>query len=231
MSEDIPIQNFIPKGAASFNVSFDGEPKDFYFLLLPKLTLLAFSAAVEPLRIANQVAKKELYRWFTMTEDGSSVQCSNYVRIVPDMALGAVPKEAYSFVCSGIEPALAASDTTTHWLNRQRAYGGSVGGICTGTYALAKAGLLEGRIFTLHWENQPSFAEYFPTLEPTSNLYENDRGLLTCGGDNASTDMMLSVIEANHGRDLAIIVANMCIHSRSFQGFCAFSNWRSRYAI
>ena len=208
-------ESFIPKGAASFKINFNGPPKDFYFLLLPKMTLLAFSAAVEPLRIANQVAKKELYRWFTMTEDGAPVTCSNYVTITPDMALQPIPKEAYSFVCSGIEPSSAASEKTTNWLNRQRAFGATVGGICTGTFALAKAGLLKDRKFTLHWENQPSFSEYFPGLEPTPNLYENDDGLITCGGGNAATDMMLDIIETDHGKDLAIIVADMCIHSRS----------------
>jgi transcriptional regulator GlxA family with amidase domain len=217
LSSDIQSEDFIPKGAASFKIDFDGPPKDFYFLLLPKLTMLAFSAAVEPLRIANQVAKKELYRWFTMTEDGRPVVCSNFVKITPDSALKPIPKEAYSFVCSGIEPAIAASDKTTNWLNRQRAFGAPVGGICTGAFALAKAGLLRDRVFTLHWENQPAFLEYFPTLEPTSNLYENDGDLITCGGGNAATDMMLHLIEADHGRDLAIIIADMCIHSRSFE--------------
>ena len=208
-------ENFIPKGAASFKINFDGAPKDFYFLLLPKLTMLAFSAAVEPLRIANQVSKKELYRWFTMSEDGKPITCSNYVKIIPDMALEPLPKEALSFVCSGIEPISAASKKTIHWLNRQRAFGSVVGGICTGTFALAKAGLLTDRRFTLHWENQPSFSEHFPGLEPTPNLYEIDDGLMTCGGGNAATDMMLEIIEADHGKDLAIIVADMCIHSRS----------------
>ena len=53
--------------------------------------------------------------------------------------------------------------------------------------------------------------------EPTPNLYENDGDLITCGGGNAATDMMLQLIEADHGRDLAIVIADMCIHSRSFE--------------
>jgi transcriptional regulator GlxA family with amidase domain len=217
MSNDNPRESFIPKGATSLQIEFDGPPKDFYFLLLPKMTMLAFSAAVEPLRIANQVAKKELYRWFTMTENGTSIQCSNFVTILPDTALQTVPKGAYAFVCSGIEPTDAATQTTINWLNRQRAFGASIGGICTGAFALAQAGLLTNRAFTLHWENQPSFSEHFPELHPTSNIFENDGGLMTCGGGNAATDMMLSIIEADHGIELAIIVADMCIHSRSFQ--------------
>jgi len=208
-------ERFIPKGAASFRTSYTGPPQDFYFLLLPKLTMLAFSAAVEPLRVANQVTKKELYRWFTMTEDGLPVRCSNGVMITPDMPLGPIPAKAHAFVCAGVEPSQAASDVTLNWLRHQRAFGNTVGGICTGAFALARAGLLSDRVFTLHWENQPSFSENFPELMPTQNLYEIDDDLLTCGGGSAATDMMLDVVEAEHGNDLAIVISDMCIHARS----------------
>ena len=207
-------RSFIPRGAASFRVDYDGPPRDYYFLLLPKLTLLAFTSAVEPLRIANQVANKELYRWFLMTENGGAVSCSCGVNITPDSGLRDVPRDAAAFVCAGIEPAETLSTRTVNWISRQRAFGCKVGGICTGAFALARAGLLEGRKFTLHWENQPAFTESFVGLEPTGNLYENDNGLITCGGGSAATDMMLDIIRKDHGPDLAAIVADMCIHSR-----------------
>ena len=206
---------FVPKGAASFNVTYDGPPRDVYFLLLPKLTLLAFTSALEPLRVANQVAGRELYRWFVMTEGGGPVICSCGVNITPDSALRDVPRDALAFVCAGIEPTSTVSDRATQWIRRQKAFGARVGGICTGAFALAQAGLLEGRRFTLHWENQPAFTEKFLGLEPTGALYENDRGLITCGGGSAATDMMLDLIESDHGADLATIVADMCLHFRS----------------
>jgi transcriptional regulator GlxA family with amidase domain len=206
---------FISKGAASFKVAYEGPPKAFYFLLLPKLTMLAFSAAVEPLRIANQITNKELFCWYTMTEDGEPVDCSNGIKIISDHQLMPLPANAYTFVCAGVEPKSAASNTVLNWLRRQRAFGNHLGGICTGAFALAQAGVLSDRKFTLHWENQPAFLEYFPDLIPTQNLYENDRNLITCGGGNAATDMMLNIIETEHGNDLAAVVADMCIHTRS----------------
>ncbi|QYX56289.1 GlxA family transcriptional regulator [Roseovarius sp. SCSIO 43702] len=208
-------RSFIPKGAASLSVAYDGPPRDYHFLLLPKLTLLAFTAAVEPLRIANQVSGKALYRWFLMTEDGQPVQCSCGVRITPDSALEDVPRQAAAFVCAGIEPATTVSSRAVAWISRQAAHGCEVGGICTGAFALARAGVIRGRRFTLHWENQPAFQEIFHDLTPTGHLYEADRGLLTCGGGSAATDMMLSLIERDHGKDLAQIVADMCLHARS----------------
>ncbi|MEX0317419.1 MAG: GlxA family transcriptional regulator [Ruegeria sp.] len=208
-------RSFVPKGAASFRVDYDGPAKDIYFLLLPKLTMLAFSSAVEPLRIANQVANKELYRWFLITEDGQPVRCSNGIEITPDFELRNLPRSSRIFACAGIEPSDSANPKVLAWISRQRTFGCHFGGICTGAFALAKAGLLRDRTFTLHWENQPSFSEFFPGLEPTSNLYEIDRDLMTCGGGNAAIDMMLDMIETDHGNDLAVIVSDMCIHFRS----------------
>ncbi len=208
-------ERFIPKGAASFHLAHDGPPRDCYFLLLPKLTMLAFSAAVEPLRIANQVTRKELYRWFTLSGDGGPIRCSNGVQIQPDSGLETMSRDALVFVCSGVEPAEAASGPVLNWLRRQRAFGVQLGGICTGAFALAEIGALQGRAFTLHWENQPAFAERYPGLEPSGALYEVADGMMTCGGGSAATDMMLELIEREHGAELAIVVADMCIHTRS----------------
>ena len=208
-------RSFVPRGAARFTVTYDGPPRDVYFLLLPKLTLLAFTSAVEPLRVANQVAGRALYRWFVMTQDGGPVSCSCGVHITPDSGPVDVPRDALAFVCAGIEPASTVSRGATQWIRRQRAFGARIGGICTGAFTLAQAGALEGRRFTLHWENQPAFVERFHGLEPTGALYEIDGPLVTCGGGSAATDMMLDLIERDHGPDLATIVADMCLHVRS----------------
>ncbi|WP_107495602.1 GlxA family transcriptional regulator [Thalassobius sp. I31.1] len=207
--------SFIPKGAASFRIDYDGPVTDIHFLLLPKMTMLAFSAAVEPLRLANQVTGRELYRWFLMTEDGEPVRCSNGIMLMPDSGLETLPSSALAFVCAGTEPADSFSNKVLAWLRKHNAFGVTIGSVCTGAFALARAGIIRKQKFTLHWENQPAFCEIFPDLVPTANLYEVDRGLMTCGGGHAATDMMLEMIERDHGQDLAVIVSDMCIHSRS----------------
>ncbi len=60
-------EKFVSKGAASFTLDQDREKQVFYFLLLPKLTMLAFSSALEPLRIVNQLTQKEIYNWHILT--------------------------------------------------------------------------------------------------------------------------------------------------------------------
>lgn len=207
---------FVSKAAsASVSLNYDGPSQDFRFLLLPKATMLAVAAAIEPLRIANQLTKKQLYTWHTMTENGAPVTCSNGLRITPDQALAPLPPEAMGFVCAGVEPEKSYSPAVLAWLRREYRHGSALGGICTGAFALARAGLLEGRRFTLHWENQPGFTEAFPDLTPTPNIYELDGRVTTCGGGNTAIDMMLALIEKQHGPKLAIVVADMCIHMRS----------------
>ena len=143
------------------------------------------------------------------------MSCSNGIGINTDMTLEDLPRRSFAFVCSGIEPSDSASPKTLSWIRRQNAHDSRFGGICTGAFALAQAGILLDQRFTLHWENQPSFSEFFPGLEPTVNLYEIDNGLMTCGGGNAATDMILEMVETDHGKDLAVIVSEMCIHFRS----------------
>jgi transcriptional regulator GlxA family with amidase domain len=207
--------DYIPKGAASFRIPQAAGARVFDFVLLPKLTMLALSAAIEPLRVANQISQQELYRWRTMSAGGAPVRCSNNLSLVPDAPLGPPARGARAFICSGVEPAETIDPAVTQWAVRQAAHGTHVGAICTGAFTLARAGLLGGRTFTLHWENQPAFVEAFPDLVPTPNLYEVDGDLMTAAGGSASTDLMLSIIEDDFGPEFALVVSDMCLHGRS----------------
>lgn len=204
---------FVSKGSAYFKLEPSGITRDFHFLMLPKMTMLAFSAAVEPLRIANQLTGQCLYRWFLLTEDGNPVRCSNGVSIVADSGIGPIPRDDTLFVCSGVDGYLAASEITLSWLRALSQHGRTVGGVCTGAFTLARAGLLGGRRFTLHWENQAAFEESFPDLPISNQLYCRDGAIITSGGGNACIDMMVSLIKEHHGDDLATRVLDMCLNS------------------
>ena len=203
----------IPKGAFVFPVEGFRETRHFAFLLLPEFTMLAFSSALEPFRIANQLAQKPLYRWAVLSEAGAPVASSSGIAVVADGALDTLDGAAHLFVCSGNRGTEVASDRVLSAIRRHARFGGALGGICTGAATLARAGLLRARRFTLHWENQPGFIETFPDLAPSPNKFEIDGTLMTCGGGAAATQMMLSVIAADYGSDFAIVVADMCLNS------------------
>ena len=205
--------DIVPKGAFYFPVTRFEKTTDLGFLLLPRFTLLAFSAALDPLRVANQLAQKPLYRWTVFSESGGSVTSSSGMDVSTHARLVDLPKGLRLLVCSGNQGMDAASESTLAVLRKHARFGGPVGGICTGAATLARAGLLQDQTFTLHWENQPGFVEKFPDLTPTSKRFEIDGDLWTCGGGAAATELMLSIIQRDYGRDFAIVVSDMCLNN------------------
>lgn len=208
-----PKPTLIPKGAFVFPVEGFTATREFGFLLLPEFTLLAFSSALDPFRIANQLAQKPLYRWQVYSEDGAQVRSSSGVDVMVDAGLDQIDRDTHLFVCSGNRGAEVATSKVIAALRRHHRFGGRLGGICTGAASLARAGLLQNRRFTLHWENQPGFIETFPDLQPSPNKFEIDADLMTCGGGAAATQMMLSLIASDYGYDFAMVVSDMCLNS------------------
>lgn len=203
----------VPAGAAFVAVPEGKLTRTYAFILVPGFTLLAFSSAVEPLRIANQLSQKPLYRWQILSESGEPVRSSSGIAIVVDGRLGTYDRESTVLVCAGNPITAAVAPAVVGTVARHYRFGGHVGGICTGSAALAKAGLLHDRRFTLHWENQPAFREMFPNDAPSPNRFERDERLISCGGGAASTDMMLAIIAAEHGSDFAAMVSDMCLRT------------------
>lgn len=207
----IDSEPLVPQGAAFFPVETPGETRKYAFLLVPGFTLLAFSSAVEPLRIANQLSQQPLYQWRLMSEEGAAVASSSGISVCTDGPLGPLPRDTRLFVCSGNPARAAAAAAVVSLVSRHARFGGTVGGICTGAMALAQAGLLRDTAFTLHWENQPAFCEDFPDLTPCATMFEISGKVMTCGGGAASTDMMISLIAADHGAEFAAMVSEMCL--------------------
>lgn len=204
-------RNFVPRGAAYFEVPNSRPPQDIHFLILPRFTMLALSSAIAPLRIANQLSRKELYRWHIVAEwDGIESSCG--MQIVRHLDLDQLPPRPEVVVVSGTEPHMVASSKVIQALRGKLRSGGTLGAICTGAFTLARLGLLEGRRFTLHWENRDSFHELYPDLTSSSRIYEIDGRLMTCGGGQAATDMMLARVATDYGSEFAAVVGEMCLH-------------------
>ena len=190
-----------------------GRTRRFIFLLLDRFTLMAFASAIEPLRLANQVSGEKLYDWKLATEDGGDVTCSNGTVMRADMGLGEVTRDDTVMVCGGIDVAEATTKPILAWLRREARRGAAVGGLCTGAWAVAKAGLLDGRRATIHWENQDSFAEDFEEVTLSKAVFVIDGNRLTTAGGTASVDLMLKMIALDHGEALANTVADQLIYN------------------
>lgn len=204
-------QKYVAKGSAHVTLPSALEPLDVAFVLLPKFTMLAFSSAIEPLRMANQLAQQVLFRWQVLSDDGAPVACSNGVPIMVDGAWGQAKPEGIVLVCSGVEPEGKASQALGDWLRSLWRRGRVVGGLCTGAYALAQAGILKGHRFTMHWDNIDAFAENHPDLLPARQVFCIDDRVMTCAGGVAAADLMLKLINDRFGPALGQEVMNMCL--------------------
>jgi transcriptional regulator GlxA family with amidase domain len=191
----------------------DPAPERFVFLLLENFTLIAFACAIEPLRLANRISGRRLYDWSVVSEGGGPVACSNGVRLEVDGGLTEVARDATIVVCGGTGVKQATTRGVLTWLRRESRRGLAMAAVCTGAQALAKAGLLDGRRCTIHWENRDGFEEEFPEIELTPNVYVIDANRYTAAGGTASADLMLKLIARKHGAEIANLAADQMIHT------------------
>jgi transcriptional regulator GlxA family with amidase domain len=189
------------------------------FLLIPGFALLTYASAVEPLRAANQLAGRTLYRWWHAAPGDKPAIASNGAAVLPDFKLGADPGALdLVLVCAGGNPTTFNDRRTFAWLRRLAARGVIIGGISGGPWILAKAGLLSGRRCTVHWEHLPALEEAFPDIELTRSLFEIDRDRITCSGGVAGLDMMLALITRDHGYALSAAVGDWFLHTHVREG-------------
>ncbi|HVM85689.1 MAG TPA: GlxA family transcriptional regulator [Candidatus Binatia bacterium] len=189
-------------------------PQQIAFLLVPNFSMIAFTSAVEPLRLANRVSGKELFRWHLFSADGKPVAASNGIQLAPEGAVDQILGYHTVILCSGIDGHLYEDRNVFATLRRADRQGADIGALCTGSHILAKANMLNGYRCTIHWENLASFTENFPEVEATAELFEVDRNRFTCSGGTAALDMMLNMIGQQHGHELAAAVSEQFIHER-----------------
>ncbi|MEQ9259740.1 MAG: GlxA family transcriptional regulator [Roseovarius sp.] len=190
-----------------------GAPRRFVFVLLENFTLLSFAAAIDCLRIANRMADAELYRWSTTCESGETVSCSAGTRFQVDMPLSELTRDDTVLICGGTDIQQTATKKMLNWLRREARRGLKVGGLCTASYVMAKAGLLDGKRATIHWENQDSFIEEFDEVTLTKSVYVVDGNRMTTAGGTSSIDLMLNIVADEHGEKLAGAVADQMIYA------------------
>ncbi len=184
------------------------------FLLLDQFTLISLASAVEPLRMANQLSGQELYRWHTASVDGNPVWASDGMPITPDCSAGSAPAADIVLVCGGTSIQNTVTGELVKWLRTQARYSKRLGGICTGSWVLARAGLLDGFECSVHWEWLAAMQEAFPRVTLSASVFTLDRDRLTSSGGTAPMDMMLHLIGHDHGHELSAAISDMFVYER-----------------
>jgi len=195
-----------------FNANVKSPPR-FVFVLMENFTLLSFSSALDALRIANRMSGKTLYEWTFIGENEGVVSCSAGTQFKLDNPLIELHRDNTVLLCGGTSIQEVTTKKLIGWLRREARRGLTIGGLCTAAYPMAKAGLLDGKKATIHWENQDSFAEEFLEVELTKTVFVCDGNRYTTAGGTSSIDLLLKIIADEHGEELANAVADQMIYS------------------
>ncbi|MCF6321114.1 MAG: GlxA family transcriptional regulator [Rhizobiaceae bacterium] len=195
--------------------------RSIVFYLVPNFSMIAFSTAIEPLRLANRILGTPSYSWHLTSYDGEAVTASNGVTVSVDnnlkqerATLASSRRPSMLLVCSGTNVEEHENKTLFAYLRENKNQGVIVGGLCTAAYLLASAGMLDNKRCAIHWENLPGFTERFPKVDVYADLYEMEDGVYTCAGGTASLDMMLSIIGADHDQELVNQVCEQALTDR-----------------
>ncbi len=183
-------------------------------VLVNDFGMLGFASLLDALRYANSLSGRPLYRWTIHSLDGAPIKSSAGVRIQADDPVADAGGSDLVLVIAGVGAERYRDEEMLDALRRLSRKGAALGGVSLGPYLLARAGLLNGYRCTVHWENLAAFKEEFPRLQVSAEVFEIDRDRLTCSGGTAALDLMLEIIGARHGRELAAQVADACILDR-----------------
>jgi len=195
----------------------DLEPIKVGVVVLDGFAMMSFSAAVEPLRAANRLAEKNLYD-VSFIGKNSVVQSSSGAFVETSLTIGAQESFDWVLVITGSDVAGTAlaefSDVMLfRWLRRLAQHAFYMGGVSGGPAILAKAGLMNNRRMTIHWDHAETLAAAMPELLLERSVYVRDRDRLTCAGGIAPLDMMHTLISEYQGPEFARLVSDWFLHT------------------
>ncbi|WP_233855073.1 GlxA family transcriptional regulator [Paraburkholderia sp. HD33-4] len=181
--------------------------RHFSFLLVPNFSMIAFVNALEVLRMANQVSGHDSFKWSVSGIDASTVRASNGL-MIPAFAADRMDEADVFLVCGGNDIERTTTEAHLNLVKRYARCGKFLGGICTGTYVLAKAGLLKGYTCAIHWEYLYAQTERFFDVGFEERVFRIDRDRLTCAGGIAPVDMMLDIVRRSMGLGTVAMISN-----------------------
>lgn len=177
------------------------------FLIFPGFPMSCLTSMIEPLRVANEISGQDLFSWRLVSENGARVQASAQVWFEPDLALEDCGKLDKLFVLSGPTSKFEAQQKSNGTLRKLSRHGVMMGAISGGVFPLARAGLLDGYVTSVHWCYEAAFAAEFPDLEATEHVIVLAKDRQTASGAAAAFDLALHLIEEALSADVATEVA------------------------
>jgi transcriptional regulator GlxA family with amidase domain len=161
---------------------------------------------------ARRLGNPAAYQVQVIGTSGEPVQGTGALRFLPDRTIHDPDEPIDTLLVAG-DPSFQELDpAVSQWLARRAPESRRYGSICTGVFLLAAAGLLEGRQVTTHWECADKLRHDYPDLNVDSDrIFIRDGKLSTAAGVTSGIDLALAMVEEDHGRDIALIVARYMV--------------------
>jgi transcriptional regulator GlxA family with amidase domain len=185
------------------------------FVAYPRITALDLVGPHEVFTVAADVARRtgrdaDAYAVVVAAATAGAVGTTRGPAIVADRALASVRGAIDTLVVVGGEGSdeAAADRELVDWVRRAAARSRRVTSVCSGAFVLAAAGLLDGRRATTHWDACTRLARAHPlvTVEPDP-IFVEDGNVWTSAGVTAGMDLALALVEADLGREVALLTA------------------------
>lgn len=164
-------------------------------LVTPHFNLAATMAFLDPFRAANYLAGRQMFRWRIASTNAQLCRASNGFEIAVEKLESQRQLRAdILLVSSSWTPEAFADEKLLSAIRRCARTGSYVGGIDTGAFILAEAGLLNGRRATVHYEHMDGFAEKFPQVDACEDLFVNEGNIGTCCGGAAAGEFAMLLL-------------------------------------
>lgn len=193
------------------SVAESPHPRVIVIVVFDGVTMLDVAGAGEVFAEANRFGANYLIK--VASADGRDVTTSIGTRLGVTDSLSSIESADTVMIAGsddlprrGIDPDLVRAIKSVADRTRRLA------SICTGSFILAQAGLLDGRRATTHWHDARLFARAFPgiTVEPDA-IFVRDGDVFTSAGVSAGIDLALALVEMDHGTDLVRDVARWLV--------------------
>lgn len=211
--------NFKPHRVAEPADEKVAPPMRVGFLLTPRFTLTAFAGFVDALRLAaddGDRSRPRLCRWDILGGTGAICMSSCGASVIPTAPMESPESYDYLVVVGGLlHGGQQVPDATYAFLRDAAAKHVKLVGLCTGSFVLARAGLLHGHVACVSWFHREAFVAEFAQLRIVSNqMFVVDRDRLTCAGGTSVVHLAAYIIEKAIGRASAVKALRIMIEEQ-----------------
>jgi transcriptional regulator GlxA family with amidase domain len=184
-----------------------------WMFTFPRAEVLDLAGPWAVLGHANDVLGRRAYEPVVVSVDGGEVASRHDLRIAASKSLVAASRGAspHTIVVAGGTPHATLPEAELRlaaWLRRRHADVPRIVSICTGAFVLGAAGLLDGRRATTHWAVLEALEQAFPRAKVVDDgIFQRHGRIWTSAGVTAGIDLMLAIVEEDHGHAVAMAIA------------------------